>query len=64
MKTLMIVALALLASCTKKNPDLCCTTDEDCASVGLLPAPGAVMALPASAMDASPLSVTGMLIAR
>ena len=35
MKTSMIVALALLASCTKKNPDLCCTTDEDCASVGL-----------------------------
>src|SRR5215468_572152 len=35
MKRLTLAVVVLLASCTKKNPELCCTTDDDCASVGL-----------------------------
>lgn len=35
MRVAIVVALALVASCTKKNPELCCTTDADCTSVGL-----------------------------
>ena len=53
MKMSMIVALALLGSCTKKNPDLCCTTDDDCASVGLPMGTPVAMGFRASATDAS-----------
>ncbi len=34
MRIILVLAISLIA-CTKKNPDLCCVDEADCASVGL-----------------------------
>jgi hypothetical protein len=35
MKVALLISLVAFAACTKRNPEVCCTTQEDCDAIGL-----------------------------